>query len=72
MQRKGRARAKPSRYLLMVGARERNHREKKVDEFRAIEKLALKECHQRQQDNEDQVNRLVSIYFSFPGASQRL
>ena len=58
MQSKGRARAKPSRYLLMAGRRERDHREAKVHEFRAIEKLALKECHQRQ-DNEDQVNQFV-------------
>ena len=58
MQSKGRARAKPSRYLLMVGSRERSHKEAKVCEFRAIEDLAMKECHQSQ-DNEDQVNQLV-------------
>ena len=39
----------------MVGTRERDHREEEVREFRDIEKLALEECHQRQ-DNEDQVN----------------
>lgn len=58
MQSKGRARAKPSRYLLMVGTRERDQKEAKVREFRAIEELALKECHQSQ-DNEDQVNQFV-------------
>ena len=42
----------------MVGSRERSHREEKVREFRAIEDLAMKECHQSQ-DNEDQVNQLV-------------
>ena len=72
VQSKGRARAKPSRYLLMVGTRERDHREAKVCEFRAIEKLALKECHQRE-DNEDQVNKFVlEMYLPLPGASQWL
>ena len=56
----------------MVGRRERDHREKKVHEFRDIEELALRECHQRQ-DNEDQVNQFVlEMYLPLPGASQRL
>ena len=58
MQSKGRARAKPSRYLLMVVTTERHQREETLWEFRRIEKLALKECHQRQ-DNEDQVAQIV-------------
>ena len=42
----------------MVATREKDHREAKVREFRAIEKLALKECHQSQ-DNEDKVNQFA-------------
>ena len=61
MQSKGRARAKPSRYLLMVGTSERSHKEEKLREFGRIEKLALKECHQRQ-DNEDQVAQLIFLF----------
>ena len=42
----------------MVGTRERDHKEEKVREFRRIEELALKECHQHQ-ENEDQVNQFI-------------
>ena len=45
MQSKGRARAKPSRYILMVGHTERGWREAKYREFQKIEKIALNECH---------------------------
>ena len=59
MQSKGRARAKPSCYLVMVGDQEsRSERESKLQEFRAIEELALKVCHQRK-DSEDKVNQFI-------------
>ena len=66
VQSKGRARAKPSRYLLMVSTNERRSKEAKLEEFRAVEELALKECHQSQ-DEEDKVGQLnpsLSVYFS--------
>ena len=54
VQSKGRARAKPSRYLVMASTAETEKVEAKLNEFRRIEGLALKECHQPQ-DNDDQV-----------------
>ena len=54
VQSKGRARAKPSRYLVMASTAETEKIEAKLNEFRRIERLALKECHQPQ-DNENQV-----------------
>ena len=58
MQSKGRARAKPSCYLVMVGAREKSDKEETLHKFRAIEELALKVCHKRQ-DSEDKVNQFI-------------
>ena len=57
----------------MVGTSEMSRREAELQEFRDIEKLALKECHQRQ-DNEDQVAQFVFLFtfLSFLGASQWL
>ena len=57
----------------MVGTTERRHREEQLREFRDIEKLALKECHQRQ-DNEDQVTQIIFLFtfLSVLGASQWL
>ena len=57
----------------MVGTTERRYKEEKLLEFRRIEKLALKECHQRQ-DNEDQVAQIVCSFsfLSVLGASQWL
>ena len=59
VQSKGRARAKPSCYLVMVGDQEsRSDQESKLQKFRAIEELSLKVCHQSQ-DSEDKVNQFI-------------
>ena len=47
VQSKGRARARPSHYILMVSEAERGKLEKKYNEYLAMEELSLRECHKR-------------------------
>ena len=75
MQSKGRARAKPSRYILMVGHDERGKREAKYREFQRIEKIALKECHNLSEKADVSNFALMKISFMFflgPTKHQRM
>ena len=52
MQSKGRARAKPSQYVVMVGNLDRPGLERKYREFQRVELFALQECHHRPEEEE--------------------
>ena len=54
VQSKGRARAKPSNYILMVGdgELEKEKRIKQYEQFKRVEEIALQECHNRPEDEE--------------------
>ena len=55
VQSKGRARAKPSKYILMVSQTESGKFVKKYNDYRRLEELSLKECHYRVEDVEPKV-----------------
>ena len=50
IQSKGRARAKPSRYILMMSQIEQDMRRRQYQEFQDVEELSLRECHYRQDE----------------------
>ena len=52
VQSKGRARAKPSNYILMVGLLEKEKRINQYEQFKRVEEIALQECHNRPEDEE--------------------
>ena len=60
VQSKGRARAKPSKYILMVSEADAEKFSKKYGEYRDMEELSLKECHHTV-DEEEQVDIRLSL-----------
>ena len=56
VQSKGRARAKPSKYILMISHSDREKKEKAYNSYRAMEDLSMRECHHRNEDDEPHVN----------------
>ena len=47
VQSKGRARAKPSKYIMMMGQSESRELEKKFNNYQDMEQMSLRECHYR-------------------------
>ena len=66
IQSKGRARAKPSKYILMMSQTEQGMRRRQYQEFQDVEELSLRECHYRQDEEVYVVNGdylIIENYF---------
>ena len=52
VQSKGRARAKPSKYMMMIGESEAEKKMKQYKDYRELEQMSLRECHYRQEEKD--------------------